>query len=307
VLDVMDTKGKILASNDDTHGKEAQLVFVPPVDGDYIVRVRDLNSKGGDTAVYYLEVDFATQDFALRCDPDKAMIGPGSSTTWYVHVVRTNGFSGPVKVDIEGLPAGVSASPLTIGPTMTQGAIVLTASPDAKIDAALVKVVGTGTITNLSGKAETVQRSATVNQEIYLPGGGRGKFDVATHAVAVTEPSDILKVEVSATKLELKPGDEVKIDVTLTRRADFDKGVSLDILLTHLNTVYANPLPPGVTIVAGKSKTLLGTGSKGHFVLKVAANAAPVENVPISVLAHVSINFVVKVSYSTEPIWITIK
>src|SRR5207253_5191315 len=102
-------------------------------------------------------------------------------------------------------------------------------------------------------------------------------------------------------------GDEVKIDVSLTRRADYEKGVSLDILLTHLNTVYANPLPPGVTIVAGKSKTLLGTGSKGHFVLKVAANAAPIEQVPISVLAHVSINFVVKVSYSSAPIWITIK
>src|SRR5205823_10885960 len=141
-------------------------------------------------------------------------------------------------------------------------------------------------------------RTATVNQEIYLPGGGRGRFDVTTHTVAVTEPSDILKVDVSATKLTLKPGDEVKIDVTLTRRADYDKDVTLDILLQHLNTVYANPLPPGVTIVQGKSKTLLGKTSKGYFTLKVAPNAEPVDDVPICVLAHVSINFVVKVSYS---------
>jgi hypothetical protein len=307
VLDVMDAKGKILATNDDTHGKEAQLVFAPPADGDYVVRVRDRNSKGGDTAVYYLEIDFAQQDFTLRCDPDKAMIGPGSSTAWYVHVVRTNGFAGPVNIDIEGLPAGVTASPLTMGPTMTQGVIVLTAGPDAQIDATNVRVVGTGTIKTVSGKVETIQRPVTVNQEIYLPGGGRGKFDVNLHSVAVTEPSDILKVDVSATKLDLKPGDEVKLEVTLTRREDYDKGVSLDILLQHLNTVFANPLPPGVTIVEGKSKTLLGTGSTGHFVLKVAPNAAPIENVPISVLAHVSINFVVKVSYSSPPILITIK
>jgi hypothetical protein len=190
---------------------------------------------------------------------------------------------------------------------MTQGVVVLTAATDAKIDAANVKVVGTATVKTISGKDETVRRPVAVNQEIYLPGGGRGKFDVSTHAVAVTEPSDILKVDVSTTRLELKPGDEVKIEVTLTRRPDYDKGVSLDILLQHLNTVFANPLPPGVTIVAGKSKTLLGTGNKGHFVLKVAPNAAPIENVPISVLAHVSINFVVKVSYSSPPIWITIK
>jgi hypothetical protein len=307
VLDVMDAKGKILAGNDDTHGKEATLIFTPPADGDFIVRVRDLNSKGGDTAVYYLEVDFAQQDFSLRCDPDKAMIGPGSSTAWYVHVVRANGFAGPVKVDVEGLPSGVTASPLTIPPSMTQGVVVLTAAADAKIDAANVKVVGTATIKTVAGKDESVRRPVTVNQEIYLPGGGRGKFDVSTHAVAVTEPSDILKVDVSTTRLELKPGDEVKIEVTLTRRPDYDKGVSLDILLQHLNTVFANPLPPGVTIVAGKSKTLLGTGNKGHFTLKVAPNAAPIDNVPISVLAHVSINFVVKVSYSSPPIWITIK
>src|SRR5262249_52854844 len=157
-----------------------------------------------------------------------------------------------------------------------QGVVVLTAAADARIDAANVRVVGSGTIKTVAGKLETVKRQAVANQEIYLPGGGRGKFDVATHAVAVTEPSDVLKVDVSTTKVELKPGDEVTIEVTLTRRVDYDKDVSLDILLTHLNTVYGNPLPPGVTIVAGKSKTLLGGGSKGHFVLKAAPNAAPV-------------------------------
>ena len=221
-----------------------------------------------------------------------------SSTAWYVHVVRTGGFNGPVKVEVEGLPAEVTASPLTIGPTMTQGVIVLTAKADAKIGATNVKVIG---------KAEALTRTGAVNQEIYLPGGGRGKFDVATQTVAITEPSDILKVDVSATKLVLKPGDEVKIDVTLTRRADYDKDVTLDILLQHLNTVYANPLPPGVTLVPGKSKTLLGKGSTGHFTLKVAPNAEPIDEVPICVLSHVSINFVVKVSYASPPIWISVK
>jgi hypothetical protein len=104
----------------------------------------------------------------------------------------------------------------------------------------------------------------------------------------------------------LKPGQEVKIDVNILRRADYDKTVSLDIPLRHLNSMFGDPLPPGVTIVAGKSKTLLGKGSQGSFVLKAAANAKPVENVPISVLAHVSINFVVRVSYSSPPIWITV-
>jgi len=41
--------------------------------------------------------------------------------------------------------------------------------------------------------------------------------------------------------------------------------------------------------------------------LKVDAAAVPIEDVPISVLAHVSINFVVKVSYSSKPILLSIR
>src|SRR5262249_19539389 len=288
MLEVLTPAGAVIAANDDENGKDSGLTFTPPAEGDYIVRLRDLNSKGGDAWVYCLEIDFAKPDFSLRCDPGKAMIGPGSSTAWYVQVTRTNGFAGPVVVSIDGLPPGVTASPLTIPPEMTQGLLVLTASATAKVDAAIVRVVGKAKI-----DGQTIELASTVSEEIYLPGGGRGRFEAQMHAVVVTEASDILKVDVSPKAITLKPGQDVRIDVTIQRRADYDKSVSLDVLLRHLGSVYGNPLPPGVTIEEGKSKTLIGTGNTGHIVLKAAANAAPIENVPVSVLAHVSINFVV--------------
>lgn len=307
VLEVLDAKGAVVAASEATHGPEAALVFTPPGDADYCLRVRDLNSKGGPSFIYHVEVDWARPDFTLRCDPDKAMLGPGTSTGWYVHVNRLNGFTGPVRVEVKGLPKEVTASPLTIPSTMTQGLMVLTAAPSAALDAGLVEVFGTGTVKTPEGKDETIVRRATPNQEIYSPGGGRARFDVNWFAVAVTEPSDLLKVEVSTTNITLKPGGEAKIDVTILRRPDYDKGVSLDILLEHLGAVFGNPLPPGVTIDQAKSKTLLGNGNKGHIVLKAAPNAAPIDNVPISVLAHVSINFVVKISYSSSPIMVSIR
>ena len=62
----------MLASNDDqSPAKDSGLVFTPPADGDYVVRVRDLNNKGGDGFVYYLECDFARPDFTLKCDPSR--------------------------------------------------------------------------------------------------------------------------------------------------------------------------------------------------------------------------------------------
>jgi hypothetical protein len=307
ILEIMTPKGNVLASNDTTHGLEASLVFTPAADGDHVLRIRDLNSKGSESSVYYIEADWALPDFTLRCDPDKAMIGPGSSTSWYVHVNRLNGFTGPVQVEITGLPKAISASALTIPPTMTRGVIVLTAAPDAALTAANIEIVGTAKTKMPDGKEETLVRGVTANQEIYLPGGGRGKFDVNMQTVAVTSPSDILKVEVSTTNITLKPGEEIKIDVTIQRRPDYDKSISLDVLLQHLGSVMGNPLPPGVTIVPGKSKTLLGAGSKGYITLKAAANAEPIENVPICVLCNVSVNFVVKLHYASVPILISVK
>jgi hypothetical protein len=307
VLEVRDLKGTVLAANDQTHGQEASLVFTPPTDGDYVLRVRDLNSQGGSTFIYYVEADWDRPDFALRCDPDKAMIGPGSSTAWYVHVARSGGFSGPVKVQVKGLPPGVTCSPLTIPPRMTQGLVVLTAAPEAKPAAANVVISGAATIKGPAGKEEVLIRRATPNEEIYLPGGGRGLFDVGLQTVAVTDPSDIERVEVSPRQVVLRPGGEAKIEVIVHRGKQYTKSVSLDMVLQHLGRVYGDPLPPGVMVVAGKSKTLLGPGSRGHIVLQAAPTAAPIENVPVSVLAHVSINFVVKISYSSPPILLSVR
>lgn len=307
VLDVMNSQGKIVASAIDTHGKEPLLTFTPPADGSYVLRVRDLNSKGGPSAIYFVSADWARQDFSLRCDGDKVMVGPGSGTAWFVKVERRNGFAGPVKVAVKNLPEGLSASPLTIPATMTEGVLVLSASAEAVPAAACVEVVGTATLKDIDGKEQEVQRQAQIIQEIYSPGGGRAVFPVNLATAAVTAPSDILKVKLSQEKVVLKPGQEVKIAVTLERKAGFDNSVSLDVILRHLSSVYGNPLPPGVTFETGKSKTLLGKSSQGHIVLKAAANAAPIEDVPVSVMAHVSVNFVVKMSYASPPLLISVR
>ena len=307
MLDVMTLDGKIIASNDDLNGKDAGLIFTPPADGDYIVRVRDLNNKGGEGFVYYLECDFARPDFTLKCDPSKAMIGPGSRTAWFAQIIRVNGFTGAVKIEVKGLPAGVSVNALTIPENMTQGCLVVSAAEDAKVDAAIVDVIGTAEAKDEDGKPVTLSRTAIAAEEIYMPGGGRGTFNVAMNAVGVTGPSDVLKVKVSLNRVVLKPGEEVKIDVEVIRRADYDKGMTLDVILRHLGQMYGSSLPPGVTMVEAKSKTLLGTGSIGHFVLKADAAAAECSDVPICVQAYVPINFVVKIGYASEPILVTIK
>ena len=303
-IDVMTPDGKIVASNDDLFGKDSGLIFTPAADGDYVVRVRDLNNKGGDGFVYYLECDFARPDFALKCDPSKAMIGPGSRTAWYVQVARTNGFAGPVKVEVRGLPAGVTVNPLTIPANMTTGLLVVSAAADAKMDAATVTITGTADATDETAKPVTLTRTATAMEEIYSPGGGRAVFGAGMLAVAVTGASDLVAVKVKQTRVVLKPGEEVKIDVEVVRGPQYTKDVNLDVILRHLGSVFGNPLPPGVTMVEGKSKTLLGGGSVGHITLKADATAADCTDVPVCVQGYVAINFVVKIGYASEVIWV---
>ncbi|MCS6863348.1 MAG: hypothetical protein NZT92_23825, partial [Abditibacteriales bacterium] len=97
-------------------------------------------------------------------------------------------------------------------------------------------------------------------------------------------------------------------DVTLKRRPDYTKGVSLDVMLRHLGGVHANPLPPGVTLDEGASKVLLDDNeTHGVIILKIAPDAPPIENAPITVIGQVSINFVVKANHSSPPIWVTVR
>jgi hypothetical protein len=301
VLEVFSPKGQMLTSNDDdpTTGKDSLLTFSPAADGEYLVRIRDLTGKGGPGYVYYLEADYAKPDFTLRCDSDFSMVAPGGHAPWYVHVNRLNGFNGAVDVHVNGLPPGVTANLLTIPPTMTQGLLVLSADKGAKIGAAAnVRVAGT---------SPGFEHVACPNEEIYLPGGGRGRFDVTMQSVAVTEPGDIVKVDVTPGKLDIKPGQEIKLDVTIERRKDFDKDVTLDVQLRHNGQTFGNPLPPGVTMLEDKSKTRLRAGeTKGHITLKVAGDAAPIKEIPIAVTAYVSVNFVVKVGYASPVLPLTI-
>ena len=65
-------------------------------------------------------------------------------------------------------------------------------------------------------------------------------------------------------------------------------------------------MPAGVTLDDKNSKILLtGKESKGHITLKIADTVEPVEQQLFPVMAHVSINFVMKATYAV-PMKITI-
>ncbi|MCA1686030.1 MAG: pre-peptidase, partial [Planctomycetia bacterium] len=303
VLKVVDAKGTVLAEADDTPGlgKDPRLEWTAPAVGRYALIVGDLHSRGGDEFGYVLSAEPAAPEFSLTCDPDKLNVGPGGRVPLFVQVTRRGGFNGAVDVSLGPLPSGVTASPLTVGPTLTQGVIVVSADPNARVGASLLTVRGEAEL-----PSGAIAREVNPKQEIYLPGGGRGTYPVDTLALGVTEPSDVT-VEATPAAITIAPGGTATIDVTVTRKAGFEQGVNLALVLQHLGGVHANPLPPGVTFREAGSKTLLGPKeTRGKLVLQAAPDAAPVADVPVCVMAHVSINFVVKTAYASAPIAIKV-
>ena len=258
--------------------------------------------RGGEAYPYVLLAEVASPDFTVACDPDMINVGPGGRVPIFVRVARRQGFSGSVTLSWEGLPAGVWASPLTISPSMSEGVIVLEAAKDAKLAGELVSLKATG-----HGSDAPIVRTASPLEEIYLPGGGRGHFPVQTLALAVTDPSDIT-VEATPREVVLAPGESIPLDVTVTRNPRYEQGVNLAVVLQHLGGIHGNPLPPGVKLKEAGSKTLLGPKeTKGKIILEAAASATPCEKVPITVVGHVSINFVVKTAYCSSPILVTVR
>ena len=313
LVSILNERGDRFLESDDQHAgvisSQDALIdsWTVPADRMYTIEVRDLHLRGGADFVYFLRLTRPEPKFALILDSDKTPLVPGGSTPIYVRVQRKNGFDGEVQLGIEGLPAGVTA---TCGRILAggsiDGAILLTANASAVPVASNIRVTGRGTV-KLGDKTKELVVDALPMQEEYMPGGGRSHWPMLMHTVAIAPVSDLLSVKVTPSDVILKPGESQTLVIEVVRAPGFDKNITLDMVFQHLGGTFANPLPPGVKIDAKTSKTLLSaTESQGTIVLTADPTATPVDKQLTCVLGHVSINFVMKSSTSSPPVWVSV-
>lgn len=312
-LRILSSEGKELVASDDfkvgkrNYADSRVENWKVPADGTYLVEIRDLHLRGGDEFVYFVDITIATQHFFLQSDTDKTQLTPGTSGVTFVRIDRKNGFDGEVQLQVEGLGEGVTASCGRILAGRNDGCIIFHAAPDAPMQLGNVSISGTG-MTGEGDNQEAMTVEADYYQETYMPGGGRNHFPVEAHSVSVGAPGDLLAVTLSTNEVTIKPGESVKVEVEIKRAEGFDKNVTLDVLYQHLGTVYGDSLPAGISMDGNSSKTLLtGDTIKGHITLTASDDAGPVDNQQTCVMANVSLNFVMKATYSSSPLSITVK
>jgi hypothetical protein len=145
ILRLTDPAGKVLAqAQANKPGTDPALAFVVSQDGAYRIEVRDLFDQGSRRHLYRLRLLEATPDFALTVAADRFTLTPGKPLELAVGVVRRNGFNGPIELSVEGLPEGVTATPLPAGSGATSLNVRLLASPETGPTAGVLRIAGRG-------------------------------------------------------------------------------------------------------------------------------------------------------------------
>ena len=214
-LTLLNAAGEVLANNAGVGGRRNAIIdysFAEP--GVYAVRIEDIAGKGGAGYVYHLDVRPTTPDFAISVTPDNPNIGRGGTVLLNVTLQRQVGFTEPILLSVENLPAGITASQSAIlsGARTNQGYLTLTAAPDATITHSVVQVVGTVT----TAYGHELRRAATP-VEIYRIQNNDLTVRRKNVVVSVTEAAPFI-LSAEPEEVVVTPDAPVEITVKVARQ-----------------------------------------------------------------------------------------
>ncbi len=250
IVTLLDPNGKVLAENDDfndtaagmiAHQADSRIIQTLAAAGRYVIRVRDVQGKGGPAYGYRLIVAPPRPDFFLRVIPDNLRAGPGDSAIVNVQAVRLDGFDKPIRIEVDPLPGGATASPAIIAGNADRAAFTIAIPPGQ----------ATGVVTpRITGVARTesndVIRVAQPAEELTQAFSTKHVLPTAELGLAVVESSAFGLQWVDAPKapVTLRPGDQITVNVKGTRPADSNNGIFFKLYeRSGLNVTFGSIAP----------------------------------------------------------------
>ncbi len=188
------------------YGKDSRIMFDPPADGIYQVRVTDARGAGGPTHAYRVTVRPPRPDYSINFNPTAPSVWKGGAVPVNVSTTRLDGFDGPIHLTLEGLPKGFHAPATVIEGNLTGTAFALFAPADA--------VVPPNTQIKLVAKA--------------MIGGKEVVREVIGGLPKVIEPGDIVTTT-RQNAIVIRPGQETRLVVDIERRGDFKGRVPVEV------------------------------------------------------------------------------
>ena len=261
-LTLLDANGQVLANNAGLGGRRNAIIdysFNQP--GEYAVRIEDIAGNGGAGYVYHLDARPTKPDFAISVTPDNPNIGRGGTVLLDVTLQRRVGFTEPIRLTVENLPSGITASESAIisGAGTTEGYITLTAAPDAELAHRVVQVVG-----SVITAAGNEYRRAAMPVEVYRIQNNDLTVQRKNVVVSVTETSSVI---LSTELAEIVVTPDAPIDLVV--KVDRQNGNRQNLNLTAVG------LPFGVRLQ--RQNTLL-RGNQAEATLRLVPNIVATGN-----------------------------
>jgi hypothetical protein len=249
--------------------------FVVPADGRYLLLVssRLADALAGPRHYYRVRLTTEAPDFFLGVTPpadhrpDGTTVLQGGNQSFSVFATRRDGFSGEIQLAVEGLPAGVTCSPQTLGANARQTRMVVTAARDAPPTVANVKIKGTAII-----RGRKVEHEARPAEVVWPPMQNDRAVPLLTRLdrslLLAVRPGAPFASVVTLTKPFLLQGQKTDLKVKVSRFWSEAK--------TPLTVqAVAADLPAGVTLNNKQPLTIAADKDEGALPLVVAADAVP--------------------------------
>ena len=235
-----------LAGDDDAQGSpDSMLKFTAPEDAEYIISITDHLKKGGPDYFYRIEVTSAVPLIALSAAEESLQrgIGPtsvavprGNRQAVLINARRVEA-GGAIKVSLEGLPNGMTATADEMAANQPTLPVLVEAKLDAPLSGALARVEAKPSDPKLNVPDEFRQQSELVLGQNNIQYWGRS---VDRLAVAVTEESPF-SIEVVEPKVPLVRGGSMGLRVVARRKPGFTAPIAIALPWN----------PPGVSSSGG--------------------------------------------------------
>jgi hypothetical protein len=254
------------------YGKDSRLFFDPPADGTYQVRVTDARGAFGPTHAFRVTVRQPKPEFTVTATVSGSTLLKGGAVPVTANITRIDGFDGPVKVALTGVPEGFRAPATFIDGVQNSTSFALYGDPDA----ALPK----------QPKAKLVASAMINGKEI-------------THEIPLVLPTKIGTGDIVTTlrqqAITIRPGKETRFTVDIQRQGKFAGRVPLDV----------KGLPHGVRVLNVGLNGILITEreSSREVVLYAEPWVKPMER-PLVVLAR---REGVNAEFAAKPLTLTVE
>ena len=280
-------------------GKDSRLHFEAPADGDYFVRIGDVRGLEGERYAYRLTVREPAPDFEVAFDPKSFNLPKGGRVSVNVTADRKDGFDGPIEVELQDLPPGLTATSARIPAGAATTVLMLAAAADASFQGQKASLPSMHP--PLPGTSAAPAHD--IPGLIALTLVGRGTIDgrPVSRTAETTEPISVvaltpqpdLVVTTDASRIELAPGRAVTLTVTIERHNGFTGRVPVSVM----------NLPHGVRVDdVGLNGVMITEQETSRVVHIVAEPWVQTQTQPLIIVGRVEVNSPIRNEAAALPV-----